>query len=355
MSDFIGTKLTMNLGERSYDIILKNGALENLYQFARLDRKVAVVTDSGVPAEYAQRVADQCRESTIITVPQGEASKSFKVLETVLRQMLEFNMGRGDLVVAVGGGVVGDLAGFAAAIYMRGIDFINCPTTTLSMIDSSIGGKTAVDLGDTKNIVGAFWQPKLVIVDPATLSTLPRRHYINGLAEAVKAGLLADPELFAIFEKGDIDTQISEIIYRSLRFKKNVVEQDETERGMRKALNFGHTIGHGIVFQQAEPHLNVGVLLAELVQLGLQPGQVVRHQRDTDADAHRLGRLDLRMEGRLHLLELLHHRGRMALQAQPPLGEREFVVGADEQRAAELGFQRRDALPQGLPRQKQPL
>ena len=128
MSDFIGTKLTMNLGERSYDIILKNGALENLYQFARLDRKVAVVTDSGVPAEYAQRVADQCRESTIITVPQGEASKSFKILETVLRQMLEFNMGRGDLVVAVGGGVVGDLAGFAAAIYMRGIDFINCPT-----------------------------------------------------------------------------------------------------------------------------------------------------------------------------------------------------------------------------------
>ena len=246
MSDFIGTKLTMNLGERSYDIILKNGALENLYQFARLDRRVAVVTDSGVPAQYAQRVADQCREARIITVPQGEASKSFKILESVLQQMLDFNMGRGDLVVAVGGGVVGDLAGFAASIYMRGIDFINCPTTTLSMIDSSIGGKTAVDLGDTKNIVGAFWQPKLVIVDPDTLATLPRRHYINGLAEAVKASLLADPELFGIFEKGDIDGQINEIIYRSLRFKKNIVEQDETERGMRKALNFGHTIGHGI-------------------------------------------------------------------------------------------------------------
>ena len=171
MSDFIGTKLTMNLGERSYDIIVKRGSLENLYQFARLDRRVAVVTDSGVPAQYAQRVADQCKDATIITVPQGEASKSFKILETVLRQMLDFGMGRGDLVVAVGGGVVGDLAGFAASIYMRGIDFINCPTTTLSMIDSSIGGKTAVDLGDTKNIVGAFWQPKLVIVDPDTLST----------------------------------------------------------------------------------------------------------------------------------------------------------------------------------------
>ena len=246
MSDFIGTKLTMNLGERSYDIIVKRGSLENLYQFARLDRRVAVVTDSGVPAQYAQMVADQCKDATIITVPQGEASKSFKILETVLRQMLDFGMGRGDLVVAVGGGVVGDLAGFAASIYMRGIDFINCPTTTLSMIDSSIGGKTAVDLGDTKNIVGAFWQPKLVIVDPETLSTLPRRHFINGLAEAVKAGLLADPELFSIFEKEDVDDRIGEIICRSLRFKKSIVEQDETEQGMRKALNFGHTIGHGI-------------------------------------------------------------------------------------------------------------
>ena len=272
MSDFIGTKLTMNLGERSYDIILKNGALENLYQFARLDRRVAVVTDSGVPAQYAQRVADQCREARIITVPQGEASKSFKILESVLQQMLDFNMGRGDLVVAVGGGVVGDLAGFAASIYMRGIDFINCPTTTLSMIDSSIGGKTAVDLGDTKNIVGAFWQPKLVIVDPDTLATLPRRHYINGLAEAVKASLLADPELFGIFEKGDIDGQINEIIYRSLRFKKNIVEQDETERGMRKALNFGHTIGHGIeAVKGIKGRRTVGLFHGECVALGMLP------------------------------------------------------------------------------------
>ena len=258
MSGFIGTKLTMNLGERSYDIILKNGALENLYQFARLDRRVAVVTDAGVPAEYAQRVADQCRDAKIITVPQGEASKSMKILESVLRQMLEFNMGRGDLVIAVGGGVVGDLAGFAASIYMRGINFINCPTTTLSMIDSSIGG--------------SFWQPKLVIVDPSTLATLPRRQYINGLAESVKASLLADPELFAIFEKGDIDEQIGEIIYRSLRFKKSIVEQDETERGMRKALNFGHTIGHGIeAVKGVKGRRTVGLYHGECVALGMLP------------------------------------------------------------------------------------
>ena len=197
---------------------------------------------------------------------------NFKAMASVLKQMLEFGMGRGDLVIAVGGGVVGDLAGFAASIYMRGIDFINCPTTTLSMIDSSIGGKTAVDLGDTKNIVGAFWQPKLVIVDPDTLSTLPRRHFINGLAEAVKASLLADPELFAIFENGDVDAQIGEIICRSLRFKKNIVEQDETEQGMRKALNFGHTIGHGIeAVKGIKGRRTVGLYHGECVALGMLP------------------------------------------------------------------------------------
>ena len=129
-----------------------------------------------------------------------------------------------------------------------------------------------MDLGDTKNIVGAFWQPKLVIVDPDTLATLPRRHYINGLAEAVKASLLADPELFGIFEKGDIDGQINEIIYRSLRFKKNIVEQDETERGMRKALNFGHTIGHGIeAVKGIKGRRTVGLFHGECVALGMLP------------------------------------------------------------------------------------
>ena len=127
-------------------------------------------------------------------------------------------------------------------------------------------------LGDTKNIVGAFWQPKLVIVDPDTLATLPRRHFINGLAEAVKASLLADPELFAIFENGDVDAQIGEIICRSLRFKKNIVEQDETEQGMRKALNFGHTIGHGIeAVKGIKGRRTVGLYHGECVALGMLP------------------------------------------------------------------------------------
>ena len=266
-------KLTMQLGSRSYDIILKSGCLANLYQFANVaNRKVFILTDSGVPEQYAQTVLAQCPNGMVYTVPQGEASKSLKVYGQVLQAMLEFNMTRKDLLVAVGGGVVGDLGGFCAASYMRGIDFVNCPTTTLSMIDSSIGGKTAVDLGDTKNIVGAFWQPKLVIVDPDTLSTLPRRHFINGLAEAVKAGLLADPELFSIFEKEDVDDRIGEIICRSLRFKKSIVEQDETEQGMRKALNFGHTIGHGIeAVKGIKGRRTTGLFHGECVALGMLP------------------------------------------------------------------------------------
>lgn len=266
-------KMTMRLGERSYDIILKRGCLANLNQFTNLtNRKVFVLTDSGVPAQYAQTICDQCSDGMVYTVPNGEGSKCLKVYGQVLQAMLEFGMTRKDLLVAVGGGVMGDLGGFCASTYMRGIDFVNCPTTTLSQIDSSIGGKTGIDLGDTKNIVGAFWQPKVVLIDPDTLATLPRRHYVNGLAEAVKAGLIADPELFLLFEQGDIDEDIEKIIYRALLVKKNVVEQDEREAGMRAALNFGHTIGHGIeAVKGIKGRRTNGLYHGECVALGMLP------------------------------------------------------------------------------------
>lgn len=265
-------KLTMRLAERSYDIILKRGALHNLAQLISLDRKVFIVTDSGVPAQYAQAVQAQCKEGHIYTVPQGEASKSLAVYEKLLRAMLEAGFGRADAVVAVGGGVVGDLAGFVAATYMRGVDFINCPTTTLSQIDSSIGGKVAVDLGATKNIVGAFWQPKLVVVDPDTLATLPRRHFVNGLAESVKMSLTSDAELFELFETADVDEQLETIIRRSLLIKKGVVERDETEQGLRAILNFGHTLGHGIeAVKGVSGRRKNGLYHGECVALGMLP------------------------------------------------------------------------------------
>ena len=266
-------KLTMKLNRSGYDIILKRGCLRNLHQFTNVqNRKVFVLTDSGVPARYAQTVAAQCPASTVYTVPQGEGSKSLKVYGQVLQAMLEFGMTRKDLLVAVGGGVVGDLGGFCAATFMRGIEFAQCPTTTLSQVDSSIGGKTAVDLGETKNIVGAFWQPCVVLIDPDTLDTLPHRQYVNGLAEALKAGIIADPELFALFEKGNVEDNIEEIIYRSLQVNKRVVEQDERENDMRACLNFGHTIGHGIeAVKGIRGRRTNGLYHGECVALGMLP------------------------------------------------------------------------------------
>lgn len=265
-------KLTMRLGPRSYDIILKRGALANLSQLVNLERRVFIITDSGVPAQYAETVKAQCKTGVIYTIPQGEGSKNLKTFERLLNAMLEHGFTRSDVVVAVGGGVVGDLAGFVAASYMRGVDFINCPTTTLSQIDSSIGGKVAVDLGAAKNIVGAFWQPKLVMVDPDTLTTLPRRHYVNGLAESVKMSLTSDAELFELFETADIDANIEEIIRRSLLIKKQVVEKDETEQGVRAILNFGHTLGHGIeAVKGISGRRKNGLYHGECVALGMLP------------------------------------------------------------------------------------
>ena len=266
-------KLTMQLKSRSYDIILKGGCLANLHQFTNVqNRKVFVLTDSGVPRQYAETIAAQCPHSTIYTIPQGEGSKCLKVFGQVLQAMLDFDMDRKDLLVAVGGGVVGDLGGFCAASYMRGIDFVNCPTTVLAQVDSSIGGKTAIDLGETKNIVGAFWQPKVVLVDFDTLATLPRRHVVNGLAEALKPGLIGDAQLFALFETEHPEEQIEQIVYRSLKFKKKIVEQDEREGSVRACLNFGHTIGHGIeAVRGIRGRRTTGLYHGECVALGMLP------------------------------------------------------------------------------------
>ena len=205
-------KLTMRLGVRSYDIIIKQGGLSRVGQLINLNRRVLVVSDTGVPEAYLKTVLAQCREGVPVVLPQGEGTKSLECFGQLLTVMLEHGFTRGDAVLALGGGVVGDLAGFAAASYMRGVTFINCPTTTLSQIDSSIGGKTAINLAGTKNTVGAFYQPSLVVADPDTLKSLPERHFINGLAEAVKAGLIADEGLFELFETEDAHEKIEEIV-----------------------------------------------------------------------------------------------------------------------------------------------
>lgn len=264
----------MNLGEDSYDILVERGILASAKQHLNLSRRVLVVTDTGVPAVYAETLAAQCKTAVICTVEMGEASKSLEVFGRLLQTMLDHGFSRKDCVVAVGGGVVGDLSGFAASAYMRGIDFYNIPTTLLSQIDSSIGGKTAINFGGVKNIVGAFYQPKKVLIDPDLLKTLPPRQISNGLAEAIKMALTSDRELFEIFETKDIDSHMDEIIVRSLHIKKSVVEEDEREAGLRKILNFGHTVGHGIESSEGMTELYHG----ECVALGMIPmcGEAVR-------------------------------------------------------------------------------
>ncbi len=239
--------INVDLKYTDYNIYIERESLNKAGELFNLKRKVLVVTDSGVPAKYAERVAAQCEQGFVACVEQGEGSKSLRVYEELLRKMLELGFTRRDAVVAVGGGVCGDLAGFVAASFMRGVDFYNIPTTVLSQVDSSIGGKVAVNLGGIKNIVGAFYQPCGVLIDPQVLETLPQRQISAGLAEAVKMALCFDKELFEKIEKSESPMDIiDEIIAGSLLIKKKVVEEDERESGLRKALNFGHTVGHAI-------------------------------------------------------------------------------------------------------------
>lgn len=256
--------LRMELGERSYDILIERGCLQRAGQQLNLNRKVCIVTDEGVPRQYVEKLAAQCASPVIVTVDAGEETKTMETVTKLCRVMLERGFSRKDCVVAVGGGMVGDLAGFAAACFMRGVDFYNVPTTLLSQVDSSIGGKTGVNLDGVKNIVGAFWQPRKVLIDPDTLDTLSPRLYAEGMAEAVKMALASDEKLFAQLEQGDLP--VEELLYGALSIKKAIVEQDERESGIRKLLNFGHTIGHGVE-SAAKGRLYHG----ECVAIGLLP------------------------------------------------------------------------------------
>lgn len=237
-------KLTVHTKNRDYDVLQEKGILKRAKELIQHEGSVYLVSDDGVPAKWQQCLQEQFPDAPMYVFPHGEQAKNLSTWQKILEDMLAHNLSRKDMVIALGGGVAGDMAGFAAASYMRGIAYVNIPTTSLSQIDSSIGGKTAVDLAGAKNCVGAFWQPSMVLVDPDVLKTLSSRQFHNGLVEAVKEGLTFDPELFAMFEKDDYMEHVDDIIWKCLNIKKNVVEHDERESGERKLLNFGHTYGH---------------------------------------------------------------------------------------------------------------
>ena len=272
------TAISVGLGERAYDVLIGPDLVARAGEFIRpllKRRRTAVVSDATVWALHGQRLTAALDlagvEATPIIVPPGEQTKSWQGLAAVSERLLALNLDRGDLIVAFGGGVVGDLAGFAAAIYKRGVDFVQIPTTLLAQVDSSVGGKTAIDTPQGKNLIGAFHQPRLVLADLDLLATLPDREMRAGYAEVIKYGLLGD---FAFFEWLEANTAallarepeaLSRAVARSVEMKAEIVAEDEKEAGRRALLNLGHTFGHAL---EAEAGFGDALLHGEAVGAG---------------------------------------------------------------------------------------
>ncbi len=270
--------LSVNLAENSYDIIIERGVLASLGQRCRavgLKGVAAVITNPTVAALYGKDVQKTLETAgfsvSIIEIPDGEEYKNSATLNQVYDALLAAGVDRGSFVVALGGGVVGDVSGYAAATWMRGIPFVQVPTTLLAQVDSSVGGKTGIDHPKGKNLIGAFYQPRLVLIDVGTLATLDKRQFCAGLAEVIKYGIAIDPLLFEFLEaKCDAilakePDVLIEIISRSCQIKAQVVEQDEKEAGLRAILNYGHTLGHA--FESLSGYR--GLVHGEAVAIGM--------------------------------------------------------------------------------------
>ena len=230
---------------KDYSIIIKKNSLRELSNLFSLDyKKVLIVTDDNIPLEYIEDVKSNFDYVNVLVLPHGESTKSIENYLKIQETLLNNNFSRKDLVIALGGGVIGDLVGFACSTYKRGIEYINIPTSSLSMIDSSIGGKTAINYKHYKNMIGSFYPAKGVLIDFSLLKSLPKRQLNNGLVEALKAGYIFDKTIIDEFKKEELD--IESIIIKSIMVKKHFVENDEKEESIREILNYGHTIGHAL-------------------------------------------------------------------------------------------------------------
>jgi 3-dehydroquinate synthase len=245
-------KLTVNVG-KGYEILIEKGIIASCGEYIKeisTAKKICLISDTNVFPIYGEVVTKSLEnagyEVFVKIFEAGEGSKTTSTVVSMVEFMAQNELTRGDLVVALGGGVTGDMAGFAAAIYLRGIDFVQIPTSLLAQVDSSVGGKTAVDLPQGKNLCGAFHQPRLVLIDTNTLNTLSQHFFSDGMAEAIKTGCIKDAKLFEKIENGDAKEIIDDIVFDCVSIKAGVVERDEKEHGERALLNFGHTAGHAI-------------------------------------------------------------------------------------------------------------
>lgn len=270
-----------------YDIVIENTfepLLEELSSFSIDNKKLCIVTETTVEGFYGQELLrllkPVAKEVIIFSFPAGEENKNLKTVETLYETLLSNQFERSDMLLALGGGVVGDLTGFTAATYLRGIDFIQVPTSLLAQVDSSIGGKTGVDFKDFKNIVGAFYQPKLVYMNLSTLKSLPEKEYYSGMGEIIKHGLIKDKNYYLWISQNikEIKSRdlpiVEEMILRSCEIKRDVVEKDPKEKGDRALLNFGHTLGHAI-----EKLMNFSLLHGECVGIGCILASYISYNR----------------------------------------------------------------------------
>ena len=266
--------IKVDLKENSYDILLESGILNSAGKQLKSGlpkcRKWLIVTDENVNALYGSRVEVSILEAGLsasrFVLPAGEATKSLAKLEEIYHALCRFGISRSDGLLALGGGVIGDLAGFAAATYLRGIPFVQAPTSLLAQVDSSVGGKVAVNLPEGKNLVGNFYQPKLVLLDPDTLCTLPDRVFADGMGEVIKYGCIRDAKLFDLLSKtpgrNGLMPYMPEIIAACVSIKADIVSRDERDTGERMLLNFGHTLGHAIETMQNYAGLSHGEAVA---------------------------------------------------------------------------------------------
>ena len=238
---------------RPYNILIEHGIIDHAGEYIRPLTKAiraVIISDTNVSPIYSQRVKNSLEnngfETSVFVFQAGESSKRLSTIEKMYTHLFEHNITRTDIIIALGGGVTGDMAGFAAATYLRGIDFVQIPTSLLAQVDSSVGGKTAVDLPTGKNLVGAFWQPILVLIDSDTLDTLPEKFFKDGLGEVVKYGCIRSESLFERLENENAKDFIDDIIFECVSIKRDVVEHDEHDTGERAILNFGHTLGHAL-------------------------------------------------------------------------------------------------------------
>ena len=275
--------VTVN-ASKDYDIKIGPGLLSTLgAEASNLGKiqKVAIVSETNVHPLYGRQIEDSLKDSGFQVVcfvfPAGEESKCAATYLELLNFLAENALSRSDLIVALGGGVVGDLAGFAAATYLRGIRFVQIPTTLLAAVDSSVGGKTAIDLPAGKNLVGSFWQPSLVLCDTDTLTSLPRECFLDGCAEVIKYGILYDEGFFSYLEAAGPDFDREAVIARCVEMKRDIVSQDEFDTGARMMLNLGHTIGHGV---EASSHFTISH--GKSVAIGMAIVSRASHCPDTD-------------------------------------------------------------------------